>query len=138
MLSDEWKTEALKRFPELQENCEEADNPYLLWFELRDAFEQAYVAPRNESMIRRIYEYYEWCAKAPRGKTAEDDLLTCVSVCFLEHIPETPEALKDMPRWFNREDVLKMKEIFSYMVGEDGYATILARFNEDRGKGERQ
>jgi len=47
------------------------------------------------------------------------------ATCFYEHIPETLEALKDMPRWFSDSDVLTMKEIFSYMVGEEGYQRIL-------------
>jgi len=30
-----------------------------------------------------------------------------------------------MPRWFSREDVILMKETFSYMVGEEGFKRIL-------------
>ena len=33
-----------------------------------------------------------------------------------------------MPNWWTVEDVRLMKEIFSYMVGAEGYANILARF----------
>jgi len=129
MLSNEWRTEAFKRFPEFHNRFEDADNPYLLWFQLRDAFAEAYEEPRNEGLIKRIYEYGDWCCSQPRGETAEDDLATCAAVCFFEHIPEIPKALDDMPRWFTRADVLKMKKLLSYQVGEEGYAKVVARFD---------
>src|ERR1035437_2183242 len=129
MLSNEWRTEAFKRFPEFHDYFEETDNPYSLWEELGNAFEQGYEEPRNEGLIKRIYEYGDWCCSQPRGETAEDDLATCVAVCFFEHIPEIPEALEDMPRWFTRADVLAMKTLLSYQVGEEGYAKVLARFD---------
>ena len=49
-------------FPELISRFEQADTPYLRWFELHDAFERSYEhAPRDESLIRRIYQYSDWC-----------------------------------------------------------------------------
>jgi hypothetical protein len=128
MLNHDWGEEAFKRFPDLIDRFDVVDSPYQLWFELRDAFQQAYRDPRDEDLISRIYAYATWCCSQPRAKTAEDDLATCVCTCFYEHIPESPEALKDMPRWFSRSDVLTMKDIFSYMAGEDGFQRILAAF----------
>ena len=126
MLSDTWKTEAFNRFPELHERLVDCDTPYLLWFELRDAFHAAYDdSPRDESLIKRVYEYADWCCGQPAGTTAEDDLATCVSVSFYEHIPESPAALADMPRWFSLEDVRQMQGTFTYMVGADGFQKIL-------------
>lgn len=76
----------------------QADTPYLLWFELREAFERVYEeSPRGELLIRRIYQYSDWCCSQPRGKTAEDNPLTCVAVCFYEHIPTHTAAREDMP-----------------------------------------
>ena len=99
--------------PELTEQIHEAESPYTLWRSyIGPAFERAYDAePRDESFIRRTYLYYDWCARAPRGKTATDDLLTCVCVCFLEHIPEHPAARADMPRWFPLDELLLSKGI---------------------------
>jgi hypothetical protein len=129
MLSNEWRNEAFKQFPELHDYFQEIDNPYSLWEELIIAFDQAYEEPRNDGLIKRIYEYGDCCLSQPQGETAKDDLATCVAVCFFEHIPEIPEALEDMPRWFTREDVLEMKPILSYQVGEEGYAKVLDRFD---------
>jgi hypothetical protein len=129
MLDYDWGKEAFNRFPELIDRFDSVQSPYALWFELRDAFEEAYKDPRNEGLIARIYDYANWCCSQPEGKTAEDDLGTCVCTCFYEHIPELPAALEDMPRWFSQSDVLLMKEIFSYMVGEEGFQRILQAFN---------
>src|SRR5262245_44276630 len=113
-----WKEKARDLFPELSSDADEAETPYLLWFALRDAFFGAYRSPRNESLIRRIYEFADWCVKQPGGQTAEDDLATCVSVSFYEHIPEMPEARSDMTRWFTNEEFQRMQEIFRYHLDE--------------------
>ena len=130
-LSSLWREEADKRFPELsvlfREN--ECDTPYLLWFELRDQFHKPYEAPINRDLINRIYRYADWCCEQPQGETAEDDLATCVAVSFYEHIPESERAIEDMPTWFTLKDVIAMKDIFSYVVGEDGFARIVEKYN---------
>jgi hypothetical protein len=125
MLEHEWGKEAFSRFPELIDRFDSVDSPYGLWSELRFAFFKAYKEPSNENLIARIYRYADWCGTQPAGTSAEDDLGTCVHVCFFEHIPEAPAALGDMPRWFSRADVILMKDTFSYMVGEEGFKRIL-------------
>jgi len=132
ILSNHWKSEAIQRFSELAAQISDTDTPYLLWFELLDSFRAAYQAPRNEDLIRRIYAYADWCVAQPQGSTTDNDLATCVTVCFTEHIPTIPEALDDMPRWFTREDVERMKETFTYLIGEGGYSKLLARFDSRR------
>jgi hypothetical protein len=51
-----------------------------------------------------------------------------VATHFFENIPAHPRALEDMPKSWTIEDVRVMKEIFSYLVGDEGYAKVLARF----------
>ena len=131
MANESWRREALEQFPELAERAERWETPYLLWFDLRDAFETEYRKPsRNEQLIRRIYEFAEWCVKQPQSSTAAGDLATCVSACFYEHIPQTAEALKEMPRWIPRSTVLQMKEIFTYHTGEGGFQEILQAYDD--------
>jgi hypothetical protein len=135
VLDHEWGREAFNRFPELIDRFDSVESPYLLWIEIRMAFEDAYKAPRNEDLISRIYAYADWCCEQPEGATAEDDLASAVVVCFYEHIPESPEALADMPRWFKLSDVCLMKETFSYMVGEEGFQRILQVYQQfEKGK----
>lgn len=132
-LTQAWRDEALRRFPELLDRFMDADTPYLLWIELHFAFVKAYTGKcLDEDMIRRIYAYADWCCSQPQGETAEDDLGTCVVVCFYEHIPQTPAALDDMPHWFSYDAILLMKEVFSYHVGEEGYKRILERFRQNK------
>jgi len=128
MLDYEWGKVAFERFPDLIDRFDFVDSPYALWIELRLAFEDAYKNPRNQDLIARIYDYANWCCSQPEGKTAEDDLGTCVCACFYEDIPTIPEALEDMPQWFSLDDVLLMKQTFSYMVGEEGFQRILLAY----------
>ena len=88
--------------------------------------------PRDESPIRRIYLYSDWCAEQPRGRTAADDLLTCVAVCFYEHIPLNPGARADMPRWWRPEDLADEPSIFRYHLSDDQFnelRTFLSKEN---------
>lgn len=80
--------EAFTRFPELIDRFDHVDSPYALWLELTNAFHNAYKAPRDEDLISRIYAYANWCCSQAEGATAEEDLGSCVCVCFYEHIPE--------------------------------------------------
>jgi hypothetical protein len=120
-----WLTEAKARFGHRPELFEFVDTPYSLWSNLRDAFATAYQLPYDEATIRGIYEYARWCVQQPEGRTAEDDLGTCVAVCFYEHIPEIEQAMKDMPRWFTLQEVTHMEGILSYHVGTEGFRKIL-------------
>ncbi len=130
-----WRAEAFARFPDLVDRFREADefgegeNASHLWHILWESFAEAYKTPRNEDMIQRVYAYCRWSLGQPAGTTAEDDPGSIISVCFFESIPTLPEAVDDMPRWWSRSDVVATKEIFSYMVGEEGFAKILARFD---------
>src|SRR3989442_12502414 len=99
-----WRDKAEQMFPELAATVREAETPYNLWSDLCDVFNLAYGPPRDDSLVERIYRYADWCIDQPQGKTAEDDLTTCVAVSFYEHIPEHPVARADMPRWFWLED----------------------------------
>jgi hypothetical protein len=123
-----WKETAILLVPELTEAITEADTPYSLWFELWDAFKAAYNEPRNSSLIARIYEYADWCETQPRGETADDDLLTCVSVCFFEEIPTCEPARDDMPNWFTEEDFKDMRDVFRYHFSDAEFEKIEAGF----------
>ena len=129
LLSNEWRDEATRRFPQFAESISRADTPYFVWIELTNAFERAY-ADGDEALIGEIYAYAGWCCRQPPGATAEDDLGTCVACCLFEDIPTMPKALQDMPRWWKLDDVVLMKPIFCYHAGVEGYAQILARFAE--------
>jgi len=71
-MSANWKEQALRALPELTTEIEEAENPYQMWPSIREAFEDAYAGSRNESPIRRIYDYADWCCQQPSGKPAAD------------------------------------------------------------------
>ncbi len=125
-----WREKAEQMFPELAQGVREAETPYLLWSELFDAFECAYGPPRNESLIKRVYAYADWCIDLPQGETAEDDLSTCVAVSFYEHIPQHPDTRADMPRWFSLRDFLGMEKLFRYHLSDGEFEALKQHFVE--------
>jgi len=131
MLSDDWKKEAIKRFPEFSvEDHERWDSPHIAWQDITIAFRDAYKYPRNEDFIKRVYEYAHWCMRQPEGRSADDDLGSMTIVGFFEDVPTSEEAMKDMPRWFTLDQVIHMEETFSYMVGKEGFQKILKIYKE--------
>jgi len=133
---DWWKEcESVHDAPLMELAWREFDNPYMLWIELEYMFQEAWKrVPPNRDLIDRIYRFSDWCAEQPRGKTAEDDLLTCVCCCFLEHIPRIPAAMADMPNRFTWEQVEISREIFSYFVGEKGFEAIRNVYRNSKGE----
>ncbi len=65
-----------------------------------------------------------------RSEKAEKDPPTCVVVCLYEHIPIREVSRLDMPRWFSRDDVVLMKDIFSYHLNPNEYERLLGLFPE--------
>ena len=122
-----WHSEAVKRFPDLKEELAAAESPYEFWTDLLLEFENAYDSDKRDR-IAAIYDYARWCLAQPRSATAQDDLPTCVSVCFVEHIPDHPKALQDMPRWWSIGEVRKIEALLRYHAGAEGYARILEQF----------
>ncbi len=125
-----WREKAEQIFPELADSVREAETPYLLWSDLYDAFEIAYGPPRDESLIKRVYGYADWCIDQRQGETAEDDLVTCVAVSFYEHIPQHAEARADMPRWFTLQDFLGMGKLFRYNLSDAEFEALKQHFIE--------
>jgi hypothetical protein len=124
-MNTEWLTEAHRRFGDRKDVFEYVETPYSLWSNLSDVFKRAYEYPYKEEDIRSIYEFADWSCRQPRGETSEDDLPTCIAVCFYEHIPQVEAAVKDLPRWFKLSEIMTMREIFSYHVGEAGFERML-------------
>ena len=123
-----WRDTAVQMMPQLMEQLQDIESPYLLWFDLWEAFEDAYREPRNQFSINRIYQYAAWCVLQPQSETAEDDLPTCVTVCFYEHIPTCAPALKDMPNWFSKEEFNLMQATFKYHATEEQLEEMKALF----------
>ena len=131
---ESWRARALELLPEVDPRCECIDSPMMLWIEIRSPFERAYEEPRNEDFIRRVYEYAFWCLEHGDDSVADarEHLPTCVAVAFYEDLPTHPATRADMPRWFTRQEVLGMREIFSYMIGASDYDKLRELFPVER------
>jgi hypothetical protein len=125
-----WRSKGLELLPDLGEQIGGAEEPMEAWLEISSAFQQAYLEPRNEDLIRRIYEFAFWCLEhGERDQAAGKDLPTCVVVGFFEDIPTHKAPREDMPRWFAREEVLVMRETFTYHCPGE-FQSLLALWDE--------
>lgn len=133
---ENWRSEALVRFPELDEDIRQAMDPMQWWIELHSEFASAYEKEiRDEDFIKRTYHYAFWCMEhGEQDKDARLDLPTCVAVCFLEDLPSQKSARDDMPRWFSRDDVIQMRQIFSYHLAEGEFEQLLKLFDSPLSK----
>ena len=129
--TSDWLGTAQRFFPELvEENQEWVDSMYLLWIMLRLAFEEAYKSnPRNNDRIARTYRFAKWCLTQPRGLSAEDDWLTCVCVCFYEHIPEFEPSFNDITNWISSSDFDDLKDTFKYHISTEKFAELETKFH---------
>ena len=121
----EWRSKALELLPEMSEEIHDAESPMALWIDIVFEFDQAYLHPRDEDFIRRVYEFESWCLEQDGGETADEHLPTCVVVTLWEHIPTNPDARKDMPRWFSLDDVIANSHFFSYHLDSGNFESLL-------------
>jgi hypothetical protein len=126
----EWKRMAFELLPELNAVISESDNPMGLWIEIVLSFDEAYEEPRNESFIKRVYEYEEWCLEQDKGETAAEHLPTCVVTAFWEHIPTNKASREDMPRWFRLEEVLENQHFFAYHLSAGNFEDLVDLFTK--------
>lgn len=116
---DNWRgvaDEYLGGLPVYQNNledctAEEVETPTRLWINVvLDVFRTAYKSHQlNTEAIARVYAFAEWCLiqKQPDAD-ASSSLATAASISFYECIPRIPEALQDMPNWFDFSEVETM------------------------------
>lgn len=155
-----WLDEAIRRFPEelfwhrrhgfvVEETSssdeaflllhDEFSNPYSVWIELQHLFADAWrKSPPDRDLINRIWRYVEWCGEQPRGEKAHDDLLTAITVCFMEHIPGIPGAVADLPNRIPRASAARMRETFSYLHGEEGFQRVMRAYEKPASKGHKR
>ena len=127
--------------PEIKDDILESDNPMYFWTMIVLAFDAAYEEPRNESFIKRVYDYEEWCLTQDEGETAGEHLPTCVATAFWEHIPITNASRQDMPRWFSLDEVLANQHFFRYYLSDENFEELIDLYSKSelklaRGKDE--
>jgi hypothetical protein len=127
----EWKSTALLMVPQLPLEIEEAETPYLLWFALYQAFRDAYQEPRNDELIGQIHAYAKWCLTQPRPAELEDNLTTCVCLCFYQNIPLLEPARNDLPRWMTPSEFAPLIEVFRFHSTPEVFEQLARPFREE-------
>ena len=120
-----WREKALKLFPELNAAILEAEDPMALWIHINFAFIEAYEEPRNDDLIKRVYEFESWCIDQEPVEDAANDLPTCVVLGFWKHLPTHPATRKDMARWFSPKEILVNSDAFSYFLSAGNFEALL-------------
>jgi hypothetical protein len=129
----DWKTTAHSLIPDLAPEIEEAETPYLLWFSLYQAFREAQGPPRNDALIGQIYGYAKWCLAQPRHALMEEDLTTCVCLCFYQNIPLLEAARNDLPRWLTPADFAPLAEVFRFHSSPEVFEELARPFRTESG-----
>src|SRR3954470_18328235 len=109
--SPDWKAAALAIAPDLAGLIGQAELPQHLWIELYGVFRGAYDPPGNDALIGQIYRYAKWCLDQPRGERYQDDIATCVCLCFYQNLPLLPPARDELGRWLTPEDFSTLEEV---------------------------
>jgi hypothetical protein len=129
----DWKATALAMVPDLAPEIEDAETPYLLWFGLHQAFREAYGEPRNDALIGKIYGYASWCLSQPRADAMEEDLTTCVCLCFYQNIPLLEVARQDLARWLAPEDFARLVEVLRFHSGPEVFEELARPYRTGSG-----
>ncbi|HXG85792.1 MAG TPA: hypothetical protein VNI84_17365 [Pyrinomonadaceae bacterium] len=101
-----------------------------LWIEIVLSFDEAYEEPRDESFIKRVYDYEEWSLEQNEGETAAEHLPTCVVTAFWEHLPTNTASREDMPRWFSLDEVLANQHLFKYHLTDENFKDLVDLYSK--------
>ncbi|WP_435009120.1 hypothetical protein P12x_000370 [Tundrisphaera lichenicola] len=128
--SSDWKGAALAIVPDLAGEIEKAESPYFLWIELYRVFREAYNSTRDDALIGQIYGFAKWCLEQPRGERYEEDVKTCVCLCFYQNLPLLPAARDELGKWLQPEDFATLKLVFQFHCDDKVFGLIESQFSE--------
>lgn len=132
----DWKSTARGMLPGLAAEVEEAETPYVLWLALYQAFRRAYEGPRpDEAVVGPIYGYAAWCLGQPRAEAMEDDLTTCVCLCFYQNLPLLESARKDLARWLSPSEFARLVEVLRFHSDPEVFEELARPFRANPADG---
>lgn len=127
---DEWRIEALKRFPNLRTTINENQLGVIgVWSELYFALDKAYDNhPINEDLIGKIYDFAAWCFRQPNTGNTETDVSNATAVGLIESLALSPRAMDDLHRWMSVETFEGCESLFRYHMSQTEYAKFRTAF----------
>ncbi len=129
---EHWITKAIECLPELEDLITEPQRitrPMSLWIEIHLKLIDAYdVVPINEDLIRRIYDFADWCLKQPSTSDVETDVSTAVAIAFIEDLPLDKRISDDLHRWMSIETFKGFEQLFRYHLSEEEYQQLARDF----------
>ena len=127
---EDWRAKALESFPDLQDIVkEEQGGPIGLWIELFYKLTRAYdEQPSNDDLIRRIYDYADWCLNQPSTGDATTDPSSAAAVGLFESIPLNQNVSEDLHRWISVEQFEGFENLFRYLQSDEEYLRFTDKF----------
>jgi len=127
-----WLSKAVEYLPELEDLITEPHpmpGAMGLWIEiylkLVDAYDEV---PINDDLIRRIYDFADWCLKQPGTSDLETDLSSAVAIAFIEDLPLDKRITEDLHRWMSIESFKGFEHLFRYHLSEQEYQKLAGDF----------
>src|SRR5215831_13775467 len=100
---ENWLIKANELFPELKEEIDQDQSePLGLWNDLFIRLVRGYeTKPINEDLIRRIYDYADWCFNRQQTGNLQTDLSNAVAIGLMENLPLCKAVSEDLYRWLS-------------------------------------
>jgi hypothetical protein len=86
------------------------------------------LCPWNEDLIRRIYDFADWCLKQPSTSDVETDVSSAVAIAFIEDLPLDKRITDDLHRWMSIESFKGFENLFRYHLSEEEYQQLARDF----------
>jgi hypothetical protein len=127
----EWRRRALELFPQLGRDLQGRDySIYELFFDLEPMLRAAHDA-NDTDLLRRIYEFAEWCAREPA-----EELWNAAGVAFYEHLFDDPAYSDRVIPWLSPFVVFTHWGLWEALVSPDEWARVSVLLEKKRTAGE--
>jgi hypothetical protein len=122
--------EVLKRFPEVKPFLREGDEelPYLVVGAIVRWLSTVAKPADSPEVASRVRAFYDWALDQPRGKSADDDVMTILTVGFVEDLFERDDLLPLIPKLLTKNAMIAGRDYLSQWVGRKRYEKALRLF----------
>ncbi|MDP4254661.1 MAG: hypothetical protein Q8938_11695 [Bacteroidota bacterium] len=109
-----WRQKAIDCAPEFKKEFEQPETSiYDVFMDLRSVLVDAH-RTNNVDRLRKIYDFAEWCF----GQNTSD-LWNAAGVSFYEHLADSEETLKAMPRWVKQDIYRKIRGLLQFRISDE-------------------
>lgn len=123
-----WRRIAIEKFPQHRGLVERSKSVGMLWVDLWIIFVYAHRPPVDETTIKGVYAFADWCLAESR----DADISTSTVCHFYEHLPTESLVRRDVAKHMSRRDFLGMSEVFKYHLSPEEHAAFIREFLDEK------